>query len=127
MRLIDVTPTLLALLGLDGIPDAEGRSLLPLLHEQRLSPLPAITEFGARARVTGSRYALIVRPRGTALFDREVDPGENVPLDDSRPDELAAMRAILDDHENRPRRAAAEATVPLSPDTVEAMKALGYL
>ena len=130
VRQIDITPTLLELVGAPALPGAEGRSLGPLLRGEALPALPAFTEHGVRARVTGDRLSLVVEGDRTELFDLTTDPGEERDLAPSRPGDAAALAALLDAHRARPRAAVAPARPPareVDPAVREALRALGYL
>ncbi len=132
VRQIDITPTLLELVGAPELPGAEGRSLGPLLRGEALPPLPAITEHGVRARVTGDRLSLVVEGDRTELFDLAADPGEERDLARSRPGEAAALAALLDAHRARPRAASAAASArprvrEVDPAVRESLRSLGYL
>jgi arylsulfatase A-like enzyme len=89
---IDVTPTLLDLLGLPALPGAEGRSLVPMMERAAAAlplpfasaesaPRPALawppvpTEIPTRSVIDG-RYQLLVdvRTDSVRLFDLEDDP-----------------------------------------------------
>jgi tetratricopeptide (TPR) repeat protein len=66
---------------------------------------------------------LIATPR-PELYDLKTDPGERTNLAESRPDDVARLRAKLDGlHANPPSAAAAESDA----DTLEALAALGYV
>jgi len=128
VRLVDVTPTLLALLGLPPMPDGEGRSLVPLLEGGSLPPLPAVSELGWRWRVSADPFALILERDRAELFDLASDPGEKLDLAQERPEVVAELRAFLDAHEaaGKPVSGGAEAAKPLDDALRERLRALGY-
>jgi arylsulfatase A-like enzyme len=129
VRLIDVTPTLLDLLGVGALEGAEGRSLAPLMRGESLPALPAWTEFGERRRVMDGRYSLIAEPQAFELYDLEADPGEQRELSGERAGTLAGLRELLRRHAERPLAPAAPESEarPLDAETREALEALGYL
>lgn len=132
VRLLDVTPTLLELVGIPSVEGLEGRSLVPALHGERLPPVLAVTEFGADLRVTGERLSVLRREGRLALYDLLDDPGEARELGEIRGEEGRVLRALLEEREDRAARAAARpAREPparvVDEDTRRALEALGYL
>jgi arylsulfatase A-like enzyme len=131
VRLVDVTPTLLALEGLPPLADAEGRSLSPLLRGDALPTLPAVSELGWRWRVTDDPFSLVIEGDQHELYDLRADPGEKQDLAASDPATVARLRAFLDAHEAAGRSAAggsgAAVGRPLDDRMREQLKALGYL
>ena len=132
VRLLDVTPTLLEAFELEPLPDAEGRSLLGAVRGDALMSQPAVTEFRGsdEIRVMVERYALLVEPESTELYDLRADPGETRNLAERAPGEIAKLRAVLTQHENRERLSVAVEDVPepeLDRKTRDALEALGYL
>jgi len=128
VRLVDVTPTLLALEGLPPLPGAEGRSLVPLLDGGTLAPIPAVSELGWRWRVTGDPFALILERDRAELYDLRADPRERRDVAKERPDVVSELRAFLDAHlaaseRDAPAPAAAK---PLDDTLRERLRALGY-
>jgi arylsulfatase A-like enzyme/Flp pilus assembly protein TadD len=132
VRLVDVMPTLLDLLGLP--VSAHGASLRPLLRGERLR-LPVIAEtFYPRHHYGWSelfvlrddRFKLVRAPR-PELFDLSRDPGEGQDLATVAPERLAsldaALGALLARHGgDRPKPPAA-----LDAETEERLRALGYI
>lgn len=128
VRLVDVTPTLLALEGLPPMPGAEGRSLVPLLEGAALPPVPAVSELAWRWRVTGDPFALVIERERAELYDLGADPDERHDLAPLRPDKVSELRVFLDAHraavkEHAPAPAAAK---PLDDALRERLRALGY-
>jgi uncharacterized sulfatase len=150
VSLVDVTPTLVDLLGLRLASDAsfeiEGRSLVPYLVGGSLPPRPVFAESGKsffpdsvrgrtrfdisgrfRSVIEGS-WKLIWTPGAPPeqeyqLYDLSVDPGEQQNL--SHPDhpELERLRERL---QGWLRDEPAETTEP-SPEDEERLRALGYI
>ena len=132
--LIDVGPTLLDLAGVGGGPEGPetetGRSLVstwtdgdasfPLrFSENNLYRLPA-------ALAADGPWRLILRANGVAeLYDAEADPRERRERSADAPEVAARMRAALEARwSEAPPDAAGEA---LSAESIEALRALGYV
>jgi arylsulfatase A-like enzyme/Flp pilus assembly protein TadD len=105
VRMIDVAPTILALLGLPPLPHAQGQSLLPWVSGQRCGDLYAYSEtlethgaFGLsplRAATTAEwEYVLAPTPE---LYHLPDDPDETHSLAADRPEIAARMRQELHD------------------------------
>jgi arylsulfatase A-like enzyme len=135
VRLVDVLPTLLDLLGVPAPDGLAGTSLRPLLRDpERDLGLVAYSEslepaalFGGdvlRALRAGRyKYVHKVRPE---LFDLAEDPGEKRNLAPERPEEVERLRARLAEllPETSPDAAAG---AELDPEQVAALQALGYV
>ena len=98
--LLDLTPTVLELLGLAPWPDLAGRSLVPhlvagapeaLLSQKRALPLNESDQWG----VIVWPDKLLVRPKDNLveLYDLSRDPGEREDQAPSRPDLVAQLKA----------------------------------
>ena len=61
------------------------------------------------------------------LFDRGVDPGENVNLVARHPEEAARMRVLLDEHLEREGGRAVRTRVAIDAEIAERLRAMGYL
>lgn len=102
VSIVDLAPTLLDLVGADGLPDADGRSLAGHLFGEPQPPAPTVSEFydfglTLRAIVDG-RYKLIrdVRLGSVQLFDLATDPGELVDIAGREPDVTKRLGEWLD-------------------------------
>jgi arylsulfatase A-like enzyme len=143
---VDIWPTLLDLLGLPSLDDADGRSRRPeILAAVRRAPAPAHEgprfahidqTWGRSARkprpmvsVSEGSYRLI-RAEGAAppeLFDRSTDPYEQVDLAPDRPEVLARMTQLAEDYLARaPADWSGGADVEIDPEELEQLRALGY-
>jgi arylsulfatase A-like enzyme len=129
VRLVDVAPTLLDLLGAAPLPAAEGRSVAALLRGRPLDPAPAITEYGPHVRVTDRRFALVRSGDGAELFDLSVDPDEKTNLAGALPAQVAALEALLAVHDARERGLPEDVLRGrgLDPETRRALAEMGYL
>jgi arylsulfatase len=134
--LVDVTPTILDLVGLPPPPDAQGTSLAALARgtDEAPAPRPLFAEFS----IPGRRYEAVRQGGVTVIRDRDdvhvwdtvADPGERAPLG---PDPTVPLLSELDRwHDANARLArtlgprAGDEVAP-SPDTVKQLRALGYV
>jgi hypothetical protein len=68
-----------------------------------------------------------VAPGAELLFDRRVDPGENVNLVLREPSEAARMRAMLEEHVAADSGVVVEKGVRIDPGIADRLRAMGYL
>lgn len=77
---VDIAPTVLEVLGMPPLPDAEGRSLVPLFADDHPPGVVNVgmSEWGEERRVLTTRaWKLVLRGNlTTAMFDLASDPGE---------------------------------------------------
>jgi len=140
--LIDLAPTVLELLHLPALPQAEGRSAGALVTgDNPAARAPLIGELADQQRAVRTEAWKLTRVEGTAgaaleFYNLRDDPGEQSPLAVANPDALQALR-LLEQHavETQAWRAQlqqlAGATVPavtlqLDAETRQRMRALGY-
>jgi choline-sulfatase len=114
VEFVDLVPTLLALLGVEPMPDLQGTSLVPLLKDEpgavgrkfvfseyleneeamiRSDHYKLIVGTGRRQRTDGYETGLPLTGPYERLFDEQADPGETTNLAD-RP-EMAGVKAEL--------------------------------
>jgi choline-sulfatase len=143
---VDLWPTLLDLLGLSSLDDADGRSRRPeLLAAVRGEPAPAnesprfahLDQSWGRSKqdprpmvsVSEGSYRLF-RKEGEdspELFDRSTDPYEQVDLAEERPEVLERMTKLAEDYlAGVPADWADGADVEIDPKELEQLRALGY-
>jgi arylsulfatase A-like enzyme/Flp pilus assembly protein TadD len=135
VRLGDVLPTILDLLGLPAPAGIHGRSLVPLMRGEKLSSLPVYMEslygryhygWSELIGLRTARYKLI-RTAKPELYDLEQDPAEKENLYNARPQLAHELEADLDRVRQRigaGQEAASPA--PLDPQTLAQLRALGY-
>lgn len=144
VSLVDVAPTLLALLDLPPEPRFEGRSLVPtffaatpgrgsgpdvLLQLERTVPVKLDHRAHVRGLVRSGTKLLVGRDDGSEVYDLDADPGET----HRDAPEAAAQRDLLagalarDEQRLGERAAAAAATEPIDQRLQGQLRALGYL
>ncbi len=135
VRIVDVMPTALELLGVARPAAVQGTSLLPLTHGQRLG-LVAHSEtwypryhygWSELRSVQDGRFKLIEAPR-PELYDLDSDRSEGTDLAGGDAARAQSMRAALAAFESRTTRAgAAKGPAPVDAETEEKLAALGYV
>ena len=136
VRSIDVAPTVLDWLGQPELPDADGRSLLPLFEDPDAGPERVVygetielqRVFGAPVLrfVREGRWKYVHKPR-PSLYDLAADAGEREDLAARHPERLRELRGRLEAliTEAGPV-ASASAAIDLDPETAAQLEALGY-
>ena len=153
VRNVDLAPTLLDLAGIAIPPSFEGHSLVPLLTGAAAEPdrpsyaalgVPLFPDASVQTTVSDGAwtYARNARPpegdekayegRAVApgaeyLFDRRVDPGENVNLVARESADAARMRRLLDAHLSEEGDGVVEKGVRIDPSIADRLRAMGYL
>lgn len=135
VRIVDVMPTALDLLGIPVPKVAQGQSLRPAVNGQRLDLLAFGETWYPRYHygwselmtVRDGRYKFVLAPR-RELYDLQNDPGETRDLSSVNParaDALArALRQMLAD---TTRLNAATTAQRIDPEAEERLRALGYV
>jgi arylsulfatase A-like enzyme len=140
VRNLDIAPTLLDLAGLRPPASFEGRSLLPLLEQPAgASDLPSYASLTTllyrdamlQESVTDGLWTFARNTDASGkefLFDRSVDPGENVSLVEIEKTRAQRMRSLLDGYlALEPETATVEPDVRIDPALAQKLRALGYL
>jgi arylsulfatase A-like enzyme/Flp pilus assembly protein TadD len=133
VRHVDLVPTVLDVLGMDIPAGLPGRSLLPMLAGHAAGPAPH-GYFEAISTSINRRWAPLYGLREGALkyvdlplpelYDLDLDPSEKQNLAASRPQDLERLNARL----TRLRaRDPGVKPAPESPETLERLRALGYV
>lgn len=137
VRLVDLSPTLLDLVGLPAMPNVSGRSLVPLMtgdvvelglegYAEAMYPLHHFGWSDLRALRSG-RYKLIDAPR-PELFDLARDPRETTNIFDERravgDGMVARLREMEQQFAHAPTSQPAE---DVDPDVRARLAALGYV
>jgi len=155
VRNLDIAPTLLEMAGIP-IPDHfEGASLLPLLiaanpprDRTAFAALeqPLFVDASVQTSATDGAWTYAQdrewsktddakandgdapgAPTAEFLFDRAVDPGENVNLISREPEQANRMRTLLRDHLEVRDRGIVETDVRIDPTIADRLRAMGYL
>ena len=135
VRIVDVMPTLLELLGVPPAPAVQGTSLLPLARGERLN-LMALSEswfprfhygWSELEAIQDERFKLIRAPR-RELYDLERDPLETADLAASDPRRVETLERALEEMIT----ASGGGGTPKVPEavdseTAERLEALGYV
>ncbi len=144
---VDVWPTVLDLMGLPGLPDADGRSLVPLLHAaangaavpEELARRPSFAELDQNwgqtklspkpiVAIVNGRHRMIQHLNNGAveLYDHQVDPLEQTNLADSQPEAVEDLKRGVSAYVEK--QAAWEAPkVELDEMRQAQLRALGYI
>jgi len=137
VRTIDVAPTILDLLNINGFDQAQGTSLVSLINGEKPYDESAYAEsLTARKQfalsmlrsITNQKYKYILAPK-PELYDLESDPGETINIVDSEPGIARSMRNEMKELILKAPEPpdAKESTASLSMDEVQKLSALGYV
>jgi arylsulfatase A-like enzyme/predicted Zn-dependent protease len=135
VRIVDVLPTALELVGAPAPANLQGRSLLPAIRGERLDLLTYSESWYPRHHygwselraVQDGRYKLVRAPK-PELYDLQVDPHETVNLIDKQPGTAQALGRALDDLIARTTRAVgSQQPERVDPEVEERLRALGYV
>ena len=135
VRIVDVMPTILQLVGAAVPPAVQGRSLLPLVRGERLDLVAAAETWYPRhhygwselTAIRDGRYHFIAAPR-RELYDLQIDPGELHDIAADNPARADALERALGTFlaQVSANRAPA-APRPVDPDVEARLRSLGYV
>ncbi|MFN8059639.1 MAG: sulfatase-like hydrolase/transferase [Vicinamibacterales bacterium] len=135
VRIVDVMPTILSMVGAPTPPEVQGTTLTPALEGQRLD-LVALAEtwypryhygWSELTTIRDGRYKFISAPR-RELYDLEQDPKELTNLADANPARADALERQLGDMVARlASTASAKGPADVDPEVEERLRALGYV
>ena len=134
---VDLLPTALELLGLDSVPEIDGRSLVPLMRGQEPKPAEAFERalysetlvpfhtygWSELSTVRRAGFKLISAPE-PELYDLESDPGE---LENLYVREPARAEGLARDLAGFTRDAVKSSETPRDPEMEARLRSLGYL
>ena len=135
VRIVDVMPTVLELVGAEVPPDVQGVSLLPLGRGEELDLLGFSETWYPRyhygwselTAVRNGQYKFIAAPR-RELYDTLADPGETLDLAATNPRMADALERALRDIVSRTAIAATpQQPRAIDPAVEERLRALGYV
>jgi arylsulfatase A-like enzyme len=141
VSLVDLAPTVLEFFGVPPPPSFQGQSLLALAQGQAAEPRDVFAEttlgLDKRHRLAvrrGPLKTILVMPRAPAearvlseeRFDLAADPGERRPLPPSPAHDALRGAGLSFMAQARGTKAPPE-LLPLSPETLEKLRALGYV
>ncbi len=137
---LDILPTLLDYLALPIPESVEGKSLMPLLRSKRYKPAerPAFAHLHAKH---GKRYESVIWRRfhlirgrddakediRTELYDLETDFLERTNIAGREPETVHELTRLLDRAAARRQQVSAGRTVDLDEETLETLRAMGYI
>lgn len=135
VRIVDVMPTALELLGRQPPASVQGRSLLPLARGERLDLL-ALSEtwfprfhygWSELVSIRDGRYKLIAAPR-RELYDLKDDPAETHDLSTVDPERARRLEDALAEMRSRLESSSAKkGPEPVDAEVEERLFALGYI
>ncbi len=143
IEIVDLLPTLLDLVGLQGSNPVQGRSLVPLMQGETFSDSAALSQNKlnrARFALRTENYKIIhdLKAGTEEVYDLRKDPGETTNLAESRPELTARLRRQLREFVKANRELARELNPEDAPETAtgqsvltkeerERLEALGYI
>jgi arylsulfatase A-like enzyme/Tfp pilus assembly protein PilF len=135
VRIVDVMPTILDVLGVAAPAATQGETLLPAGRGEPLELLAYSETYYPRyhygwselTSVRDGRFKFIAAPR-RELFDIEADPAEETDLAGSNPRIADALeRALRDFSARTATKAVAQQPRAIDPETEQRLRALGYV
>jgi arylsulfatase A-like enzyme len=136
VRLLDVLPTLLHVLGIEVPSSVQGVSLVPLMAGEETEQLPALSEWGynpySSYRLPPWKIVYVHSTKQTMLFNIEEDPGELNDLSSMHPGRAKKMlraleRLQISAFEAGEGMASEEGEIEMPPEKVDQLRSLGYV
>lgn len=135
VSLVDLPRTLLDGVGVDGWKDSAGQSLWPVLGAERTAPdvrllIAEGTLYGPERRAAIRWPLKLTLEAGTGrqhLYDLEQDPEERSDLAAQQREATARLRRELGSTLDMPLQGVPPEAAPLDEETVESLRALGYV
>jgi arylsulfatase A-like enzyme/Flp pilus assembly protein TadD len=134
VRVTDVAPTLLELVGAPGLPTPDGRSLRPMIEGRAGAAVPPIyaetlmpqlnMNWAPLRALRDERWKYIEAPR-PELYDLAADPAENRNVHDERPQTVRGLRQALEQITGGAAGALAAGT--MDRETLDKLASLGYV
>ena len=129
---VDVMPTALGLVGLDVPEGLDGVDLTPMISAGTgerepvyMESVTVTTRFGFAPEVAAAQGPLkLIDTPSPALYDVDADPFESKDLLAERPEDVARLRAHIEQEQAEAVEAAGNAP---SPEVIEQLAALGYM
>jgi arylsulfatase A-like enzyme/Tfp pilus assembly protein PilF len=135
VRLMDLMPTVLDLLGLPVPQDVQGKSLMPMMKGENDSRRTAYSEsiyaevhygWSPLESITTHQYKYIDAPQAE-LYDRLSDPGETKNLIGEKASIAKVLKDQLNEIKSLNSRKDLAGPMKMDPDTEEKLRALGYI
>ena len=134
VRIVDVLPTVLELLGVGAPEPVQGRSLMPLTRGENLGLMAHAESWYPRYHygwselqsIRDGRYKLIRAPR-RELYDIVADPGELNDIAEREPRRADALERALERLLTRVTSDEPQQPSTMDPETAARLQALGYL
>ena len=132
---VDVTPTVLGMLGYDVPKDLDGLDLSPLLGDGTIEDRDPVymeaesarNRFGfAPEKALAHRELKLMDTPNPRLFDVKADPGETKNLVPDRPDDVARLQKAHEDIKAK-RSDSTSGAGAASPEVLAQLEALGYM
>ncbi|MCK5438745.1 MAG: sulfatase-like hydrolase/transferase, partial [Gemmatimonadetes bacterium] len=133
VQMTDIGPTVVDLVGVERGPNWVGLSHAEAIRSNEPVQEQAVSSewAGERILITPQGLKILIGHGEPRLYDLDVDPGETQNLATRRPEDLARLKTILDERFHRALELrdvfAPASPAELTPEQIEALKALGYL
>lgn len=130
VKLVDVMPTILDLVGVPPEDEVEGRSIRPLMQGQALEPVPVFLTSATALAVVDWPWKMVHFGNRSELYNLELDPLEKTDVLAARRSDAARLRAMLSRWKRSEGPEAAtpgDRVIDADDADVERLRALGYI